>query len=102
MRKATQAFIETALRSDDTCDNACIGPAIDAAKGKRGQHFTLDEIDRVMSRKDVAERLNVSERCVSYLASRGEIRRILSRKRRGKVIGYSAKSVAEFLERMRT
>ena len=97
MKKSTQHILEDILRSDPTCDNALIGPTVDVAKGKTAQHIPLDDMDRVMCRAAVAERLGVTPRWVSELAKRGELKRIQGTGDR--CYGYSARSVRAYLER---
>lgn len=97
MKKSTQHILEDILRSDPTCDNALIGPTVDVAKGKTSQHIPLDDMDRVLCRAAVAERLGVTPRWVSELARRGELKRIQGTGDR--CYGYSARSVRAYLER---
>jgi len=97
MKRSTQHILEDVLRSDPTCDNALIGPTVDVAKGKTSQHIPLDDMDRVMCRKAVAERLGITPRWVSELARRGEIQGVRGSGR--KLLGYSARSIRAYLER---
>ena len=97
MKRSTQHILEDVLRSDPTCDNALIGPTVDVAKGKTAQHIPLDDMDRVLCRAAVAERLGVSPRWVSELVRRGELKAFKGSGKRKH--GISARSVRSYLER---
>lgn len=98
MRRSTQEFIETALRSDKTVDNRLIGAAVDAAKGKTAAQYIQSNMDAVVSRAVAAQKLGCSVRTVDRLGKAKKIKRVkLTGNRR--CHGYSLRSVEDYIGR---
>lgn len=98
MRRATQEFLETALRNDPTVNNAYIGAAVDAAKGMTASQYITATMDAVITRRQAAEKLGCSLRTIDRLGKSKLIKRVnLTGTTRGH--GYSLRSVEAYIGR---
>lgn len=104
MNAAARELIKTTLKSaamiDPTLTADRQAAALDALEGKTIAGIVNPApMPRILSTKQMAELLKVSERSVRKYAQRGRIRRVYTGEGKNrKAIGYSEESAREFLE----
>ena len=101
-RKMIKATMDAAAMIDETLTADKLAAALDALEGKSLAGIVNPApMPRILSTKQMAELLKVSERSVRKYAQRGRIRRVYTGEgKKRKAIGYSEESAREFLEKI--
>jgi hypothetical protein len=92
MRSETIALIQHALSDDPTLTRAERGEILQAVTGKT-------PFDRILHRKEVAQRLMVTSRTIGNWAAQGLLKRV-SLPGRKKALGYRESDVSAFIEKL--
>lgn len=99
----TKTAVEAILRGDPSLSGSVIDAALAVLDGKTAAGVALDmgELDRSLSRQQVAEILHCTPHTVTDYARKGLIRPFRFGARGTRAAGYSAQSVRELMERKR-
>jgi hypothetical protein len=100
MKKSTRLIVQTACAADTSITSEQINSAICALDGHViPTQAEAKPLDRVLTRQQVAELLNVTPTSVSNYAKRGLIRRVAFGARGIRSNGYAESSVRELLQK---
>lgn len=96
MNATTRNAVVTLLRADPTVRPESIQPAVDLLDGKAElpKDKQREPLDRVLTRRQVAELLQCTQRTIDNYVNMGLIRRVGIK---GRALGISESSVREFM-----